>query len=586
MIRIDPHNGRRRPARAAAASRATFLVLGFLLAPPLQAAAQPPRPPQAAKPAAAEAAPPAVDTPAAPDPHALRPVPAPSLAGLDSAVAQQLAEAASRVEGVRHSVEDLAPPDQPPRTPEDPAVRARLADAYGELGLHYHAYSLLAAAEPAYFNAARLAPEDPRWPHLLGLLLIDAGRLDEAAALLGLALSLSPGDPALLVHLGEVHRLQGDLATAERSFAAALAASPGYPSARAGLGQVALAGGRWREAADHLEAALAAVPEANLLHYPLAMAYRGLGDLAKAESHLARRGVVGLRPPDPQIEALAAVRTGEGVHRMRGRLALRVGRVDDAVAAFRRALEANPASAEARVDLAAALAAQDNPLAAIGLLREAAAAAPDNATARFNLGVLLHHQGDVDGALVHLRRAVELAPEDGGAWLALADALLEGGAADDALAAARRARDSGAPAAAAGFAEARALIALGHLGESIASLEAAHAADSADGQVAHLLARLLAGAPDPALRSGERAVGLAESVFAAAPTVAHAETLAMALAEAGRCDDAAALQEKAVEGARAGGAEAEGARLGRILEHYRTERPCRAPTAAPPSAGG
>jgi tetratricopeptide (TPR) repeat protein len=269
---------------------------------------------------------------------------------------------------------------------------------------------------------------------------------------------------------------------------------------------------------------------------------------------------------------------------MRGRQALRIGRVDDAVAAFRRALEANPESVETRVDLAAALAAQDNPLAAIGALREAIAAAPDNATARYNLGLLLHHQGDVEGALVHLRRAVELTPEDGEAQLALANALFDGGSGDESLAAARRALEGGAPEASARFAEGRALVAGGDVAAAIASLEAGHAADPADGQVAHLLARLLAGAPDPALRSGERAVDLAERVFAAAPTVAHAETLAMALAEADRCDDAAALQEQAVEGARAGGAEAEAARLARILDYYRAERPCRAP-AAPPPAG-
>ncbi|HEX6202294.1 MAG TPA: tetratricopeptide repeat protein, partial [Thermoanaerobaculia bacterium] len=544
-----------------------------------------PQPPAAAA-ADPEASDPAASDPEASDPDALLPVPAPSLAGLDPAVAQQLADVATRVEGIRHSIEDLAPPDQPPAWPEDPEVRARLAEAYGELGLHYHAYSLLAVAEPAYVNAARLAPDDPRWPHRLGLLLIDAGRLDEAAAILGLALRLAPGDPALLVHLGEVHRLQGDLPAAKESFTAALAASPGYPSARAGLGQVALAEGRWQEAADHLEAALAAVPAANLLHYPLAMAYRGLGELEEAESHLARRGVVGLRPPDPEIDALAAVRTGERVHRTRGRQALRIGRVDDAVAAFRRALEASPESVEARVDLAAALSAQEKPLEAIALLRQAVAAAPDNGTARYNLGVLLHHQGDAEEALVHLRRAVELAPADGEAQLALANALLDLGEAAEALAAARRALAAGAPEAGARLAEARAVLAGGGgtVADALAALEAAHAADAADGQVAHLLARLLAGAPDAALRSGERAVDLAQRVFAAAPTVAHAETLAMALAEADRCEEAAAVQQQAVEGARAGGADAEAARLGRILEHYRGQRPCRAPVAG--AAGG
>jgi len=65
------------------------------------------------------------------------------------------------------------------------------------------------------------------------------------------------------------------------------------------LGQVALARRDFRAAAEHLEAALAAVPEASRLHVPLAMAYRGLGDRARAEEHLAKAGAVGLRAPDP-----------------------------------------------------------------------------------------------------------------------------------------------------------------------------------------------------------------------------------------------------------------------------------------------
>lgn len=592
MMRDDPFPPSRHPSALASPRPprrcrrprlALFSLLSILPFVPLAAQegdrppAEIPPPPQASEPAAAAASP-AAD---AAEPDALLPVPAPSLAGLDPAVAEQLVQAAAAVEAVRHLHEDLGGPGEPPLVPEDPALRARLAEAYGELGLHYHAYALHALAEPAYENAARLAPEEPRWPHLLGLLLDDAGRLDEAAAAYRRSLELAPGDPALLVHLGEIARLQGDLPAAREAFDAALAASPGMAAARAGLGQVALAEARWREAADHLAAALAAVPEADLLHYPLAMAYRGLGDLEAAEAHLARHGAVGLRPPDPEVDALAAVRTGERLHRVRGRLALRVGRTADAVAAFRSALEANPASVEARVDLAAALAANDEPVAASGLLREAIAAAPDNPTARYNLGLLLHHQGDLDAALVHLRRAAELLPEDGEALVALAEALADRGAAAETLDAVRRALAAGAAVPRARLAESRALLALGRPAEAVAALEAAHAADPADGQVAHALARLLAGAPDPALRSGERAVDLAQRVFTALPTVAHAETLAMALAEAGRCDEAAAVQEQAVEGATAGGAApTETARLGRILDHYRTARPCRAPVAA------
>jgi hypothetical protein len=52
------------------------------------------------------------------------------------------------------------------------------------------------------------------------------------------------------------------------------------------------------------------------------------------------------------------------------------------------------------------------------------------------------------------------------------------------------------------------------------------------------LARLLAVTPDAALRNGQRALDLAMTVYERAAEPAHAETVAMALAELGRCAEA------------------------------------------------
>ena len=48
------------------------------------------------------------------------------------------------------------------------------------------------------------------------------------------------------------------------------------------------------------------MPEVTRLHYPLALAYRGLNDRAKAEEHLAKAGQVGLKPPDPLLDGVVA----------------------------------------------------------------------------------------------------------------------------------------------------------------------------------------------------------------------------------------------------------------------------------------
>lgn len=45
-----------------------------------------------------------------------------------------------------------------------------LSEAWGTLGMYFHAYEQTAAARECYAQAARLGPADPRWPYYLGLI--------------------------------------------------------------------------------------------------------------------------------------------------------------------------------------------------------------------------------------------------------------------------------------------------------------------------------------------------------------------------------------------------------------------------------
>ena len=63
------------------------------------------------------------------------------------------------------------------------------------------------------------------------------------------------------------------------------------------------------QAVTLLEEALTLAPDATVVHYPLALAYRGLGNPAKADEHLRLRGEVEPTPADPLLEALG------GLHR-------------------------------------------------------------------------------------------------------------------------------------------------------------------------------------------------------------------------------------------------------------------------------
>jgi tetratricopeptide (TPR) repeat protein len=520
-----------------------------------------PVPGQESPPGAAQTEPPEVS---------LVEVPKPSLEELEPAVAEQLAGAREELE--RYYSLAQAPP-------------AERAEAYGELGRLYHAYGLAAPAEAAYRNAHALSPGDPRWVYYLAYLLQGEGRFEEAAELYGETLAIE-ATPAALVHLGEVLLELGRLDDAEAALRRVLSAAPESPSARALLGQIALSRDEHALAVQYLESALAAVPQATRLHYPLALAYRGLGEMEKAQDHLALRGEIGVRPPDPLIDELEELRTGERVHLLRGRTAFRFGDFEAAVREFRQAVAAEPESVAARVNLGSALGKLGDRIGAIHQFRQVLERAPDNVTAHFNLGLLLGLEGAAEEAVTHLERATALAPGDGEAWRLLAEALVRLGRSDEALAAYTRAAGPGAFDPDIRLGEVQLLVNLGRFADALQRLDETHAIMPRNPRVVNAYARFLAGSPDPSLRDGERALELIEPLAEVQPTAAHVETLAMALAELGRCDEAAAWQQRVVDAHRQAGDAESLPPLEVALARYQGGAPCRYPGPLPAQDDG
>ena len=376
------------------------LTLVLLAVAGMPAAAQEPAAPPAPAPPAetAPAGPAAAETEAGePETIELVPIPEPDLSGLEPEVAEQLQETRSQLQGL------LGRPDATP---------ASQAEALGELGRLYHAYELNQSAEAAYYDAHLLAPEDPRWSYYLAYLYQQLGEFEKAATLYGRGLERQP-TLAALVHLAESYIALERLDEAERVLRYALSNSPDLPSVRALMGEIALSRKEYSLALEYLEAALEAVPEATRLHYPIALAYRGLGETETAKEHLALRGEPGIRPPDPLIDELNELKRGERVHVLRGRTAFRAGDYAGAAREFRKAVEADPESVGARVNLGSALGQSGDRIGAIHQYRKALELSPDNPTALFNLAVLLSQEGKNDEAIAHLRKAAELDPRDG-----------------------------------------------------------------------------------------------------------------------------------------------------------------------------
>lgn len=478
----------------------------------------------------------------------------PNLDGVETVVAGQIESAIQSVRRV------IASPGRSDDT---------LASAYGQLGRLLHAYDLLDAAETAYGNASLLAPRILGWKHLQAHSQRQAGRLAAAAASFGAASRINPRYPAAKLWLAEIELLLGASDRAVRVLDEAMELTLESAFSSDLRGRIAKADGRFEEAVGHFENALRLAPNATRLHYSLGMAYREMGKTAEARFHLSKRGKIGVRPRDPIFEDLRMLPEGERAHSLRGRLAYQAGSYGDAVEAFRRALQAAPESPGAHVNLASALASAGDQAAAVEHFRAALELDPQQANAHFNLGSLAFGKQRYDEAAVHFAAVLESNPGDSAARRELARALSRSGRGESAIVEFRTLAEGFPSDPQARVDLAQSLIAAKRFQEALETLEAAHKRFPADAPTTLALARVLAACPDRRLRDGGRAVELARKAFAASQSVLSAETVALSLAEARRCEEAIEWQQRVVETAGdAGLARVDSYR--RSLEAYRS----------------
>jgi tetratricopeptide (TPR) repeat protein len=416
---------------------------------------------------------------------------------------------------------------------------AVLSEAYGTMGEIYQAYSLNAPAQECYLNASRLAPQDFRWIYLLAKLDQLDGRFDEAIRRFQIAGRLRPEDVGGPVNLGQIFLQLNRLEDAKASFKAALELDAKIPAAQYGLGQIALAGRDYAEAIKYFESALSQAPAANRIHYSLAMAYRGLGDMEKAKEHLAQQGTVGVRVADPLVDGLQDLIKGERVHLIRGRLALEAKRYAEAAVEFRKALAAKPDSVPAHINLGAALTQTGDLKGAAAQFEEILRVDPKNTIAHFNLAVLSANENKHSQAIVHIQSVLGIDAGDLSARFLLAQELLKSGRLEDAQAEFSRVTQADPNNEEALLEQVKLLQRNRQHKQALETLEASHARYPQKGQTTLMLAYLLAASPQLDLRNGARALELAQRVYQTTGLLQHGAVVAMAMAEVGRCSEAA-----------------------------------------------
>lgn len=364
-----------------------------------------------------------------------------------------------------------------------------------------------------------------------GIDLLNDGKIEEGITQLRKAIETEPD--MLLAH----HNLAAALVLAGRrdegiaEYRRTLEIEPDYRNAHYNLGMALVEAGRVEEAAHHLQRAHELDPEDLMAHLEWATALSKIGQPERAIQELEALLVLDSENPRALLN-LGTVLNQLGRHEAAMQPLTRLvelrGEFDEQAAGFEQ--------------MGGALRALGRLEPAVESYRQALARDPDLLAAHLALAGIHGQRGEFAAAADQFTAAIRLAPDDPGPHFGRALALILG----EDLVAARSA------------------------------LESSLASHPQSIPLAHLLARLLATAPDAGVRNGPRSLQLAERVFSQQQNLDHAETLAMALAEVGRFADAVDLQSQVVTRARGAGNQVPPAMQAR-LELYQQGLPCRAP---------
>ena len=493
-----------------------------------------------------------------PEPATLKPAPHPNLSLLDESAQfpvprqQALEEAASQKTG-----------------PEGAAI-------WGELGMLYHAYHIHEAALTCYANAYFLDGSDHRWLYLSGIIQQILGNRADAIKMLSASIQKDTHNTPAMITLAQLELLNNNIGRAGELFEQAYRQETNQTAALVGMGKVAARKDQHQKAIDLYKKALEEEPEANIIHYLLAMSYRDLGDLSEAQKHMALRGETQAHLDDPILAEVHNQRNDSESLRSRGNQVAASGRFAEALEYYRQSLNINPQDPRTWINVGLccqqlnqtpqAIEAYENVLKYSSL--------PNlTATAHYRLGDLLEGQGDL--SFKHYKAALQANSNLPAVMFRYAESLREAGQFRDALPYYQKILSQKPDFNGARLGRALSLIKLGQWSQAKTSLAEDMEAVREQPVFVHLFARLLAACPDDSIRNGSQALQLTTAMVKAASGAELSATHAMALAENGRFEDAIQFQRKAISLAVEASEPVE--HLQQQLLAYLKGKPCREP---------
>lgn len=294
----------------------------------------------------------------------------------------------------------------------------------------YHA-GQLGQAEQLCRRILHAEPQQADALHLLGLIMLRAGRSDLARDYMQQAVAAQPDFPEAHSNLGNIFQEQGRLEEAVACYREALRINPRFAGVHNNLGAALQRLGLLADAVACYQEALRLKPDyaeaaGNLagvlkqLERQVAATNRPSGSAAANPQRAAALNTLGsaLFRDGKFAEAARHFREAIGewsefadAHANLGAALYGLGQFDAAVASLQRSLAIKPNFVGALNNLGATLHSQGKLGEAVACYRQAVQLQPDHANAHFNLGISLEDLGDREEAASCYRRAIQLQPD-------------------------------------------------------------------------------------------------------------------------------------------------------------------------------
>jgi predicted Zn-dependent protease len=452
------------------------------------------------------------------------------------------------------------------------ASASQRAAAYGQLGKVYLAYRLWDAAAPSLRNATALDRQSFQWPYLLARTLEETGQFAPASAAMTSALERMPNDPqstaedrvAARCFLAESALRENRLEEARSHLEAAVQTNPRAPYPLARLGQILMRTGERNLAAGYFDRAAAQLPaRPGFRAWTVQQSSAPPGPMPPAPFPYADRVYAAVRNLD---------RSSAGLVRL-GDASVAQGKRGEALDLFRRAVDADPASASARERHAEALIASGKREEAARELEQVLLREPANGRARAALAVAYSGSPATRDKALGIAAEFRREPVKNQPLQNLSTVYVAAGRYAEALAVCREAAALYPQESWPRLGEASMLAALGRHASARDAFEKAEREFPNNRRARLILARFLVTSPDPAARDVRRGLELSRQLLSEGPNVYRAETVAIALAANRLFAAAVAAQKNALARAGQDIDPAVRARLQRILQSFEANKP-------------